>query len=305
MTHAQKRNHWNRKAMAYAFIVPSLLIVGIVVVFPIVYTGIISFTNMSLYHWSDYSFVGWKNYAKTLLATNSAFWGALGTTVIWTVANMVLQIGAGFFIALALNAKGLKGRRVYKTLLMVPWAMPSYVSILIWRVGIYNTQFGVLNKFLGLMGLGRINYLASNVPAFFSCLLLNLWMALPFMITMMDGAMQSVDRSLYDSAQMDGCGYLRAQWEVTVPAISRIMMPAVVMTTFTTFKQFDIVYLLTMQKGSLTGSTLQTIITYAHSQAFVTNNYGLSSAVSIVIFFIIIAFFLALNRSNRSLREEK
>ncbi len=74
-------------------------------------------------------------------------------------------------------------------------------------------------------------------------------------------------------------------------------MPAVIMTTFTTFKQFDIIYLLTMQKGSLSGASLQTIITYAHQNAFVSNNYGLSSAVSIIIFGIIILFSLWTNRS--------
>lgn len=200
---------------------------------------------------------------------------------------MVIQVIGAFFIALGLNVKGLKAHRLYKTLLMFPWAMPSYVSILLWKVGIFNTQFGLLNKIGAMFGMPKFDYLSTNVPAFISCMVLNLWMAFPFMIVMFDGALQSVDSSLYESAELDGAGFFEKMKTVTVPAVKPIMMPSVIMTTFTTFKQFDIVYLLTMQKGSLTGSTLQTVITYAQQNVFAANNYGLSTAVSMIIFVII------------------
>lgn len=209
---------------------------------------------------------------------------------------MILQLVIAFFIALGLNVQGLKLSRVYKTLLMFPWAMPAYVSILLWRVGMFNTEFGFLNKMLSLMGLEKMNFLSENIPAFISCLVLNLWMALPFMIMMMDSSLQSVDRSYYESAKLDGAGFWKQNWYITIPAIKSVLAPAVIMTTFTTFKQFDIIYLLTMQKGSLSGASLQTIITYAHQNAFVSNNYGLSSAVSIIIFLFIIVFSIFTNK---------
>ncbi len=209
----------------------------------------------------------------------------------------MIQVSAAFFIALGLNTEGLKIGRIYKTLLMFPWAMPSYISILLWRVGIFNTEFGLVNKVLVSMGLEKVNFLSRNVPAFLSCMVLNLWMALPFMIMTIDGALQSIDKSSYESAQMEGAGFWAKHFHITVPALRVVIMPAVIMTTFTTFKQFDIIYLLTMQKGALSGASLQTIITYAHQNAFVSNNYGLSSAVSIIIFGIIILFSLWTNRS--------
>lgn len=214
---------------------------------------------------------------------------------------MVLQIGIGFFIALGLNAPELGPRRIYKTVLMLPWAMPAYISILLWRVGIFNTEFGVLNKLLGLLGFGKVDFLGSNAIAFCSCLALNLWMALPFMISTIDGALQSVDRNLYESAKLDGAGFWTSVRSITIPAIWPIVAPAAVMTTFITFKQFDIIYLLTQQRGYMTGASLNTVITYAHQNAFVSNNYGLSSAVSMLLFVIIILFSLM---TNRSLREE-
>ncbi|TCL58092.1 carbohydrate ABC transporter membrane protein 1 (CUT1 family) [Kineothrix alysoides] len=291
----------SNKMLPWLYSLPALMLVGMIIVFPILYTGYISLTNMNLFHWFDFEIIGLSNYARALLKLDAGFLSALLTTILWTVVNIVLQVLLAYFIALALNAQGLKLSRLYKTLLMFPWAMPAYVSILLWRVGMYNTEFGLLNKLLAAMGLEKVNFLSENVPAFISCLALNLWMALPFMIMMIDGALQSIDKSYYESAQLDGAGFLAKNIYITVPALRGIIAPAVIMTTFTTFKQFDIVYLLTMQKGALSGATLQTIITYAHQNAFVSNNYGLSSAVSIIIFMLIICFSMG---TNKGLKEE-
>lgn len=285
-----------RKVVPWLYSLPAMILIGLIVVFPILYTGYISLTNMNLYHWTDYKMIGLQNYGRALLKLDSGFLSALFTTILWTLLNMVIQVAVAYLIAVALNAEGLKGRRIYKTLLMFPWAMPAYVSILVWRVGMFNTEFGLLNKILTAIGLPKADFLSKNVPAFLSCMVLNLWMALPFMIMMIDGALQSVDKSMYESAMLEGAGFWQKNLYITIPSISRVMAPAVIMTTFTTFKQFDIIYLLTMQKGALSGATLQTIITYAHQKAFVSNNYGLSSAVSIVIFGIIILFSFLTNR---------
>lgn len=287
-----------KKATPWLYSLPSMILVGIIVLFPIVYTGYISLTNMNLYHWTEYDVIGLKNYGRALLKLDSGFLSAVGFTLLWTVTNIVLQVVLSFFIALSLNAKGLRLSRLYKTLLMFPWAMPAYVSILVWKVGMYNTEFGLLNKVLRSLGLPKMNYLAENVPAFFACLVLNLWMALPFMITTIDGALKSIDSSMYESATLDGAGFWQKSIYITIPSMRGIIAPAVIMTTFTTFKQFDIVYLLTKQKGSLSGATIQTIITFAHEKAFVSNNYGLSSAVTMVIFALIILFSLWTNRST-------
>lgn len=285
----------------WSYCVPALLLILVVIAFPIAYTGYISLTNMNLYHWTDYGFIGLSNYARALFKFDSGFLAALGTTLVWTVLNMAIQIVLGFFIALGLNAPGLRLKRVYKTLLMVPWAVPAYISILLWRVGMFNTEFGILNKFLAILGFDKVDFLASNGIAFLSCMALNLWMALPFMISTIDGALQSVDGSLYESATLDGAGFWVRTWSITVPAIRPIIAPAAVMTTFITFKQFDIIYLLTQQRGYMTGATLNTVITYAHQNAFASNNYGLSSAVSMLLFVVIILFSIL---TNRSLRED-
>jgi arabinogalactan oligomer/maltooligosaccharide transport system permease protein len=284
----KKRHNWK----PYLYALPSLSIIVIVVVFPILYTGYISMTNMNVYHWFDYTLQGLQNYKKALLVADSGFLRALIMTVVWTGVNMVLQMVIAFALALLLNTNKLRCRNVYKTILMFPWAMPGYVSILLWKTGMFNSKFGLLNQWLERLGIEPVRWLNNDITAFLSCTAVNLWLALPFMIMIIDGALQSVDRSYYESAELDGAGWLKKAGYITIPSIRPVVAPAVIITIFTTFKQFDIIYLLTQQSGAKTGANIHTILTYAHENAFVTNNYGYSSAISVLIFAILIMFTL-------------
>ena len=277
---------------AYLCSAPSLLLILLIVLFPILYTGYISFTNMNVYHWFNFDFIGLENYKDALFVFDSGFLSALLVTILWTVVNMVLQLVIAFVLASLLNIQDFKFRRVYKTLLMFPWAMPGYVSILLWKTGMFNSQFGLLNQWMEKLGLEAQRWLANDVSAFICCTVVNLWLALPFMIMIMDGALQAVDKSCYESAILDGANWMQRTVYLTIPSIKPIIAPAVIITVFTTFKQFDVIYLLTQQAGAKTGSNLHTILTYAYENAFITNNYGYSSAVSIIIFIVLIVFSL-------------
>ena len=281
-----------RKSILRSYLVsgPSLLLIALIVVFPILYTFYISLTNMSVYHWFDYTLIGLDNYWRALFVFDSGFLSALLATVLWTAVNMALQLVIAFLLASALNVKKLRLRKVYKTLLMFPWAMPGYVSILLWKTGMFNSEFGLLNQWMEALGREAVRWLSTDVSAFICCTVVNLWLALPFMIMIMDGALQSIDASYYESARLDGASWLERTRYITIPSIKPIIAPAVIITVFTTFKQFDVVYLLTQQMGARTGSNFHTILTYAYENAFVTNNYGYSSAISIIIFVLMLIF---------------
>lgn len=281
-----------RKSILRSYLVsgPSLLLIALIVVFPILYTFYISLTNMSVYHWFDYTLIGLDNYWRALFVFDSGFLSALLATVLWTAVNMALQLVIAFLLASALNVKKLRLRKVYKTLLMFPWAMPGYVSILLWKTGMFNSEFGLLNQWMEALGHEAVRWLSTDVSAFICCTVVNLWLALPFMIMIMDGALQSIDSSYYESAILDGASWLERTRYITIPSIKPIIAPAVIITVFTTFKQFDVVYLLTQQMGARTGSNFHTILTYAYENAFVTNNYGYSSAISIIIFALMLVF---------------
>lgn len=283
----------NRKKdtlISYAWSGPSLILIALMVVFPILYTGYISLTNMNVYNWFDFTVIGLENYYRALFVFDSGFLSALLATILWTAVNMVLQLVIAFTLVSLLNNAKLRLRKLYKTLLMFLWAMPGYVSILLWKTGMFNTQFGLLNQWMESLGQETVRWLSNDVSAFICCTVVNLWLALPFMIMIMDGAMQSIDRSYYESAILDGATWLDRTRYVTIPAITPIISPAVIITVFTTFKQFDVVYLLTQQAGAKTGSGFHTILSYAYENAFITNNYGYSSAISIIIFILLLVF---------------
>ena len=285
-----KKRERRENLISYLWSAPSLFLIFAIVVFPIIYTGYISLTNMNIYHWDNFEIIGIENYKQALLVLDNGFITALLVTVLWTVVNMVLQLVIAFLLATMLNIKNLRLKNIYKTLLIFPWAMPGYVSILLWKTGMYNSQFGLLNQWLQNIGLEPVKWLTSNEMAFISCTVVNLWLALPFMITIIDGALQSIDQSFYESAILDGANWFERTWYITVPMIKPILAPSVMITIFTTFKQFDVIYLLTQQVGAKTGANVHTILTYAYEKAFITNNYGYSSAISIIIFVILILF---------------
>lgn len=265
-------------------LIPALVFIGLIIIFPIGYTAYISMTNMNIFNWFDFRVIGFRNYQRALFVFSSGFLRALWVTVLWTALNMVLQLLIAFIMASLLNIQKLRLRRLYKTVLMFPWAMPGYVSILLWRHGIFNAQFGLLNQWVYALGMEPRRWLADDITAFVICMIVNLWLALPFMIMIMDGALQSLDKSYYESALIDGAGWFTRSVRLTIPAIRPIVAPAVIITLFTTFKQFDVIYLMTKQVGARTGANIHTVLTYAYESAFITNNYGYSSAVSIIIF---------------------
>ena len=295
-----KEKQKKRYLQSYAWSAPSLVLIGLMVVFPILYTFYISLTNMNVYHWFDFTVVGLDNYVRALFVFDSGFLSALLATIGWTAVNMVLQLVIAFVLANLLNIRQLRLRKLYKTILMFPWAMPGYVGILLWKTGMFNTQFGLLNQWMQRLGFAAVRWLASDISAFLCCTVVNLWLALPFMIMIMDGALQSIDRSYYESARLDGAGALARARYITIPAMRPIIAPAVIITVFTTFKQFDVVYLLTQQAGAKTGSGFHTILTYAYENAFITNNYGYSSAISIIIFGLLLLFSVKFQRKEEA-----
>lgn len=277
---------------SFLAMLPAFILIGAIIAYPIGYTVYVSFTNMNIFNWFTFRVIGFRNYGLVFSVLDGGFMRALGITVLWTGINMVLQLMIAFIIAQALNHPWLKGRGIYKTLLLIPWAMPGYVSILLWRTGMFNTQFGLFNQVLTSFGLPTFNWLASEGLAFSMMLMVNLWLALPFMIMIMDGALQSIDHAYYEAMRLESESFFDRIRLITIPLIRPAIAPAVIITMFTTFKQFDLFYLMILQPGARSGAQLHTVITYAYENAFITNNYGYSAAISVVIFALLIGFVL-------------
>lgn len=271
------------KITPYLYVSPSTILIMLLCLYPMVYTFILSFTNLNMYHWKNPSFIGLDNYINILGRLDGDFFIVVFRTIIWTILNMVIHVSLAVILALLLNMEKLWFRSLYRTILILPWAVPGYISTLIWK-GMFNYDFGAINAILNKLGISSINWLNDPLNAFIACIIVNVWLATPFMMIVCLGALQSIDKTFYEAAEIDGAtGYQKFRY-LTLPLMKPAMLPAVIITIFVTFKQFDVVYLLTR---GLAGKT-DLLITYAYNRAFTDYNYGYSAAFSVIIFILLL-----------------
>ncbi|MBU1698993.1 MAG: sugar ABC transporter permease, partial [Candidatus Eisenbacteria bacterium] len=208
----------------YLLLLPSLLVILIVVLYPFLYNFWLSLSNMSLYHIHDAHLVGFENYKNILLEPE--LYVVLAKTAVWTFVNVFFHVGIGIGVAMLLN-QSIKGRGVYRALLILPWAMPQYIVALTWR-GMFNYQYGSINLLLGKwLHLPPVPWLSNETLAFIAATITNIWLGFPFMMIVALGAMQSIPAELYEAAAIDGASAWRRFRHVTLPMLKPIMVPAV------------------------------------------------------------------------------
>lgn len=242
--------------------------------------------------------IGLRNFSKIFTTRNitAPFMRVFVWTVLWAFFSVITQFAVGLMLALVFNAGDLKGRIIYRTLFILPYAIPFFVSVLMWR-GFLNDEFGVINLALGL----DIPWLfePSGIMPKISVLLVNLWLGFPYMMIISLGALQSIDDSMYEAADVDGASKFQQFWGITLPLLLMALGPMLVGSFAFAFNNFAGIYLLTsggpvMASGVLPGHT-DILISYTYKLAFghTQTDYGLASAVGIIVFFIIgsITFF--------------
>ena len=211
---------------------------------------------------------------------------------IWTIAFAFLSVGTTFAVgmALALALQGpIKFRRFYRGFLILPYAIPSFMSILIWR-GLFNKDFGAINMLLGL----NIDWFDSPWLARFAVILVNLWLGFPYMYLIGSGALQSIPAELEEAASIDGASEKQTFYTIKLPLLLQILGPLLIASFAFNFNNFNIIYLLTgggptnAIDGEVAGAT-DILISYAYKTAFGSNfqDLGLSSAISMVMFVIV------------------
>jgi arabinogalactan oligomer/maltooligosaccharide transport system permease protein len=208
-------------------------------------------------------------------------------TLLWTVLNVALHLGIGLGLALILNRATLRLRPLYRVLLILPWAVPNYITALIWK-GLFHKQFGAINGFLELLGLEAVSWFSSFGTAFFANLCTNVWLGFPFMMVICMGALQSIPTDLYEAAEIDGAGWLSKLRYVTLPLLRPALIPAVLLGTVWTFNSFNIVYL--VSGGEPDGAT-EILISEAYKWAFTRREqYGYAAAYAVLIFVILLGW---------------
>lgn len=276
--------HGNINRLAYLFLLPAFLMLGLVVIYPFVYNVIISFSNMNLTHFRDWKLSGLGNYLQVLSEDN--FWYYFFKTVLWTVLNLTFHVGIGVFLALILN-KDIKGKTIYRTLLILPWAVPQYITALTWR-GMFNSEYGAVNLVLEQLFGVQVAWLSTEWGAFAACLITNIWLGFPFMMVIALGGLQSIPDDLYEAADIDGATAWQKFWNITMPMLRPVMVPAITLGVIWTFNNFNVVWL--VSNGGEPSETTHILVSWVYRAAFFYYRMGYAAAFSMIIFLILFVF---------------
>ena len=284
---ARVRKSWR----SYLYLAPAGIGLLAVVVLPFIVGASVS---LFAHQGGEFTFVGLKHFGRILFAENCgglmdplSFWFTLGVTVAWTVSNVVLHVAIGLGLAMLLRDPWMKLKGVYRVLLIVPWAVPNYITALIWK-GMFNMELGAINGLMGLLGLEPIAWFSHFATSFAANVCTNTWLGFPFMMVVTLGALQAIPRDLEEAAAVDGAGAWNRFRHVTLPLLKPALLPAVILGSVWTFNMFNIIYL--VSGGEPYGGT-EILISEAYKWAFERQSqYGYASAYALMIFGILILY---------------
>lgn len=282
-----------KKWYCYVALLPVLLVILGVIGYPIARAFQLSLYQKELLSpWKEVKFIGLGNFRD--LVSQGQFRFTLLRTVMWTIGSVGLKVILG--LGGALLFRGIvRGKNFLRTLIMPAWAVPLSISAIVWG-WMYNGQFGIINGILLRLNLisSPIEFLAHTDSAFVSALINDVWKGTPFMILIILSGLQAVPRDLYEAAKVDGASSSQRFFYVTLPEIKTTLLISTLLSTVWTFNSFDIIWTMT-GGGPLNATT--TLIISAYKKTFGSFHLGEASAISVVIFFVLItvAYFYAQN----------
>jgi arabinogalactan oligomer/maltooligosaccharide transport system permease protein len=279
--------------LAYLYITPAFIVMGLVVIYPFFYNLTISFSNMNLLNFRDWVIVGFGQYINVF--SDPIFYSTLLKTVLWTAVNLFFHVFVGVALALMLN-RPLFLKPLFRVLLILPWAVPQVITALTWR-GMFNNEFGAVNLILRSMGLGVVDWLSTPIGAFAACLITNIWLGFPFMMVIALGGLQSIPYELYEAADIDGASKWQRFKHITLPLLKPVMVPAITLGVIWTFNNFNVIWL--VSNGGEPSDSTHILVSYVYKAVFTSYRYGYSAALSMVIFGILLLFGIRfINRSK-------
>jgi ABC-type sugar transport system permease subunit len=266
---------------------------------------------MSLANFRDWQIVGLQNYREVL--TDPKIWYVFLKTIVWTVVNVAFHVGLGVLLAVTLNGP-IRGKGLYRILLIIPWAVPAYITALTWR-GMFDYEYGAVNLILTeiarfppaawllqLLNLAPpVNWLGDITHAFQTCIVANVWLGFPFMMVIALGGMQGIPHELYEAACIDRASRLQQFWHITLPLLKPVLLPAVTLGTIWTFNNLNVIWL--VSNGGEPQDSTHILVSYVYKAVFNLYRYGKGAALSMLIFFILLAFsvlFLKRTRATES-----
>ena len=269
---------------ALALLLPAGIVVFGVVLYPVLRTLVISFFNVNSPMPGSYPFVGLSNYTKVF--NDSTFYSVLGHTMYFTLVSTFAELSLGIAVALLLNSP-LKFRWFWRSLVVLPWALPTIVNGALWR-WIYNSQYGALNGLLDSLGISHTahQWLGSPLLALNMVILADVWKNTSIVVFFILAGLQTIPEDLYEAARIDGSGAWQTFRRITLPLLAPSIAVVLVLRTIEAFKVFDIIYVMT---GGGPASGTQTVAFYTYLQAFSNQLFGYGAALAYLIVLAVFA----------------
>jgi ABC-type sugar transport system permease subunit len=274
--------------IAWRLVLPAFLTILFVALFPLLWTV---WESLHLHDlrmpWLGKPFIGLDNYVEAF--KDPRFWSALGHTLFFAATSVGLELLLGLVLALALN-RAFRGRGVVRAAVLVPWAIPTVVSALLWRF-MFEGQHGIVNSALVHLGVLRqpIVWFIDPHAAWVPVILADVWKTTPFVALLLLAGLQNIDASLYEAARIDGASAWRQFRHVTLPLLRPAILVALIFRTLDAFRVFDLVYALT---GGGPGTSTEPIALYTFNALLQNLQFGYGSALSVIVF--LLTFSLAL-----------
>jgi len=283
---------------AYFFVLPSLFLFFFFFLYPLVYTAYISTTDANFFNiMKGPTFIGLENYK--VLIFEGRFFIPLLRTLLFMFTSIPLKVFAGLLLALLFNSLLLKAKRILYVLILLPWAAPWFFLVLIWR-GMLNQDFGVINQVLSFFGLGQVNWLNDVGNAFVAYNIVEVYMAYPFMMSVIFGAMQSIQSDLYESALMDGAATWAKFRYVTLPLIKKPLFWATIMTSIASYLIFGVPFLLNRGGPARLNEFL---LVYGYKEAFDLGFYGYAAAFMVLVFILLVILIIPFLKLTKVIEE--
>ncbi|NBW81358.1 sugar ABC transporter permease [bacterium] len=314
------RGRW---MVPFLFAAPATFGVALLFLYPLVFEMYLSFHRLNLETLGEWirngkiEFVGISNFLEVMQVgsqTKESFWLVTGRTFAWTAINLVFHVVFGLVLALFLNQK-IRWAGAYRTILMLPWAIPQLIAVLAWR-GEFHSAYGYVNHLIQLVndtfsfsmggtriapmewvGLKPQEWWTDPHALFASICIVNIWLGIPFMMVVSLSALQSISKSYYEAASLDGASAWQRFRNITLPLIKPVMIPSMILGMIWTFNNVNVVYLMTAQRGGSEGADI--LVSDLYKQAFVYNRYSFSAAYAIVIFLILLVLTVVWMKSSR------
>lgn len=267
---------------AFFFLSPTIIIFSTFILFPVFFSFYLSFHEWNMFS-NDANYVGLENYKR--MFESPEFWQVLKNTAIYTFGTVPLNMGFSLLIAMALQRK-LVGKKFVRTAFFAPVVISPVAAALIWR-WLYDPNYGVINYMIALFGAETVNWLNEPSSAMIALIIMGVWKTFGINMVLFTAGLEAIPTSYYEAAEIDGAGKLSQFWHITVPLLAPTTLFILIMSMITSFQVFDIVYVLT--SGGPLGST-KVLVFYVYEYAFKFFEMGYASAVSYILFAILLIF---------------